>query len=79
MLEKEREHALLKETIADLREDKWRPQATALLEDHRPKGFFQKASGPVGLKDRIEDMRVGHSPLADIMRRSLVAPPCRLM
>ncbi|TNJ38635.1 helix-turn-helix domain-containing protein [Phaeobacter sp. B1627] len=30
--------------IADLREDrdKWRQQATALLEDKRPKGFFEK-------------------------------------
>ena len=39
MLEKERdrERAQLEETIADLREDrdKWRQQATALLEDHR--------------------------------------------
>lgn len=34
-----------KETvIADLREDRdrWRQQATALLEDHRPKGFFKR-------------------------------------
>ena len=46
MLEKERkrERALLQETIADLREDrdKWRQQATALLEDHRPNGFFKR-------------------------------------
>ena len=46
MLEKERdrERAQLEETIADLREDrdKWRQQATALLEDHRPKGFFKR-------------------------------------
>lgn len=41
--ERERERALLQETIADLRDDrdKWRQQATALLEDHRPKGFFK--------------------------------------
>lgn len=33
--------------IADLREDreKWRQQATALLEDHRPKGFFRRLIG----------------------------------
>lgn len=33
--------------IADLREDrdKWRQQATALLEDKRPKGFLQKLFG----------------------------------
>lgn len=46
MLEKERdrERAQLEETITDLREDrdKWRQQATALLEDHRPKGFFKR-------------------------------------
>jgi hypothetical protein len=37
-----------KETvISDLREDrdKWRQQATALLEDHRPKGFLKKLLG----------------------------------
>lgn len=36
--ERERERAILQETIADLREDrdKWRQQATALLEDKRP-------------------------------------------
>lgn len=49
MLEKERdrERAQLEETIADLREDrdKWRQQATALLEDHRPKGFFKRLLG----------------------------------
>ena len=49
MQEKERgrERALLQETIADLREDrdKWRQQATALLEDHRPKGFFKRLLG----------------------------------
>ena len=40
--ERERERALLQETIADLREDrdKWRQQATALLEDKRSKGFL---------------------------------------
>lgn len=45
--ERERERALLQETIADLREDrdKWRQQATALLEDHRPKGFFKRLFG----------------------------------
>lgn len=46
MLEKERdrERQQLEETIADLREDrdKWRQQATALLEDKRPKGFWKK-------------------------------------
>lgn len=33
--------------ISDLREDrnKWRQQATALLEDYRPKGFFKKLLG----------------------------------
>lgn len=33
--------------IADLREDrdKWRHQATALLEDKRPKGFFKRLFG----------------------------------
>lgn len=45
--ERERERLLLQETIADLREDrdKWRQQATALLEDHRPKGFFKRLFG----------------------------------
>ena len=45
--ERERERALLQETIADLREDrdKWRQQATALLEDHRPKGFIRRLLG----------------------------------
>ena len=45
--ERERERALLQETIADLREDrdKWRQQATALLEDHRPKGLFKRLLG----------------------------------
>lgn len=42
--ERERERALLQEIIADLREDrdKWRQQATALLEDKRPKGFWKR-------------------------------------
>ena len=42
--ERERERALLQETIADLREDrdKWRQPAPALLEDHRPNGFFKR-------------------------------------
>ena len=45
--ERERERTLLQETIADLPEDrdKWRQQATALLEDHRPKGFFKRLLG----------------------------------
>lgn len=45
--ERERERALLQETIADLREDRdrWRQQATALLEDKRPKGLFKKLFG----------------------------------
>lgn len=45
--ERERERAQLEETIADLREDrdKWRQQATALLENHRPKGFFKRLLG----------------------------------
>jgi len=45
--ERERERALLQETIADLREDrdKWRQQATALLEDKRPKGFLKRLLG----------------------------------
>lgn len=45
--ERQRERALLQETIADLREDrdKWRQQATALLEDKRPKGFFKRLFG----------------------------------
>ena len=45
--ERQRERALLQETIADLRDDrdKWRQQATALLEDHRPKGFFKRLLG----------------------------------
>lgn len=45
--ERQRERALLQETIADLREDRdrWRQQATALLEDKRPKGFFKRLIG----------------------------------
>lgn len=45
--ERERERMLLQETISDLREDrdKWRQQATALLEDKRPKGFFKRLFG----------------------------------
>ena len=37
----------LEEVTSDLREDrdKWRQQATALLEDHRPKGFFKRLLG----------------------------------
>lgn len=40
--ERERERQQLEETIADLREDrdKWRQQATALLEDKRPRNFW---------------------------------------
>lgn len=42
--ERERERQLMQETISDLREDRdrWRQQATALIEDKRPKGFFKK-------------------------------------
>lgn len=45
--ERERERQQLLETITDLREDrdKWRQQAIALLEDHRPKGFFKRLMG----------------------------------
>lgn len=45
--ERQRERDLLQETIADLREDRdrWRQQATALLEDKRPKGFFKRLLG----------------------------------
>jgi len=45
--ERERERQQLEETIADLREDrdKWRQQATALLEDRRPKGFWARLRG----------------------------------
>jgi hypothetical protein len=47
-LEATQERLTDKETvIADLREDrdKWRQQATALLEDKRPKGFFKRLLG----------------------------------
>ena len=42
--ERERERQQLQETMADLREDRdrWRQQATALLEDKRPRGLWQK-------------------------------------
>lgn len=42
--ERERERQQLQETITDLREDRdrWRQQATALLEDKRPRGLWQK-------------------------------------
>ncbi|MFZ3584997.1 hypothetical protein ACOI1H_23060 [Loktanella sp. DJP18] len=45
--ERERERQQLQETITDLREDRdrWRQQATALLEDKRPRGFWQKLFG----------------------------------
>ena len=45
--ERERERQLMKETIADLREDRdrWRQQATSLLEDKRPKGFLKRLLG----------------------------------
>ena len=45
--ERERERQLMQETIADLREDRdrWRQQATSLLEDKRPKGFFKRLLG----------------------------------
>lgn len=45
--ERQRERALLQETIADLREDRdrWRQQATALLEDKRPKSFIRRLLG----------------------------------
>lgn len=45
--ERERERQQLQETIADLREDRdrWRQQATALLEDKRPRGFWKKLFG----------------------------------
>lgn len=45
--ERDRERAQLEETITDLREDrdKWRQQATALLEGKQPKGFFKKIMG----------------------------------
>lgn len=45
--ERERERHQLLETITDLREDRdrWRQQATALLEDKRPRGFWKKLLG----------------------------------
>ena len=45
--EREREREQLQETIADLREDrdKWRQQATALLQDKRPKGLWARLMG----------------------------------
>ena len=45
--EREREREQLQETIADLREDrdKWRQQATTLLEDRRPKGLIKRLLG----------------------------------
>lgn len=45
--ERERERQQLLETLADLREDRdrWRQQATALLEDKRPKGFWARLRG----------------------------------
>jgi len=45
--ERERERELMQETIADLREDRdrWRQQATSLLEDKRPKGFWDRMKG----------------------------------
>lgn len=45
--ERERERALLQETIADLREDrdKWRQQATSMLADQRQE--FHAAAPPV--------------------------------
>jgi hypothetical protein len=45
--EREREREQLQETITDLREDPPPPrqQATALLEDKRPRGFWKKLFG----------------------------------
>ena len=45
--ERERERQQLEETIADLREDrdKWRQQATALLEDKRPRSIWKRVFG----------------------------------
>jgi len=45
--ERERERQQLEETIADLRDDrdKWRQQATALLEDKRPRGLWSRLFG----------------------------------
>lgn len=45
--ERDRERQQLQEAIADLREDRdrWRQQATALLKDKRPPGFWKKLFG----------------------------------
>lgn len=45
--ERERERQLMQETIADLREDRdrWRQQATSLLEDKRSKGLLKRILG----------------------------------
>ena len=45
--ERERERKFMQETIADLREDRdrWRQQATSLLEDKRPKSLFKRMFG----------------------------------
>lgn len=45
--ERERERQQLQETITDLREDRdrWRQQATALLEDKRSRGFWKNLFG----------------------------------
>lgn len=45
--ERQRERALLQDTIADLREDRdrWRQQATALLADQRPTSFLRRLFG----------------------------------
>lgn len=45
--ERQRERDLLQETIADLREDRdrWRQQASLLLEDKRSKGFIKRLFG----------------------------------
>lgn len=45
--ERERERQQLQEMVADLREDRdrWRQQATALLEDKRAGGFWKKLFG----------------------------------
>ena len=45
--ERERERQQLEETIADLREDRdrWRQQATALLEDRRPRTVWKRIFG----------------------------------
>lgn len=45
--ERERERQQLEETIADLREDRdrWRQQASALLEDKRPRRLWSRLFG----------------------------------